>query len=126
MDVTLLSDVARAVASVIEQPDETNNRYVYINTLLASQSDILSTLEQQRGGFGVSHVGAAEACAEGTAKLKKGDFSGLRDSLLGALCSGVKDANGEGKDNKLLLGQETRPLADLEGVIRTILKEKDL
>ncbi|KAG8528164.1 uncharacterized protein KY384_007081 [Bacidia gigantensis] len=123
MDVTLLSDVGKAVASILsDHPTETKNQYVYINTFLTSQNSVLKPLEKESGKFEISHAGAKEANEEGTARIKKGDFGGVKDSLMGRMASGKDGINGEGKHNELLLGRGTRGLEDLDGVVGDITR----
>ena len=124
MDVTLLSDVGDAVAAILKHPEETANRYVYINTFYTSQSTILTTLEKQLGKFEFSSVGAFEANAEGTARIRQGDYGGVKDSLMGMMASGADGVNGEGKDNELLLGRKTREVKELDSVIARSLQNE--
>ena len=122
LDLTVLSDVGEAVKAILERPFETENRYVHVNTFYTSQSKILEILENQLGRFEVSRVKAQNANKEGSARIKRGDFGGVKDSLMGVMASGLSGVNGEGKDNVMLLGRVTRDTRELEEFMRKIVK----
>lgn len=122
LDLTVLSDVGEAVRGILERPDETKNRYVHVNTFCTSQSKILGILEDQLGRFEVSRVKAQDANKEGSARIKRGDMGGVKDSLMGVMASGLNGVNGEGKDNLMLLGRVTRDARELEDYMRKIVK----
>ena len=128
MDLTLLSDIARAVIGILNHAKETQNRYVYINTFFTSPAIILSVLEKQIGQTFEREVKDAErANQEGSEAVAKGDFGGARDMLMGMIAGADESVvNGYGKDNELLLGHGTRPEGELEEVVGRILKGKDV
>ena len=123
-DLTLLSDVGKAVASTLaDRSAETENRYVHVNTFFASQNSILAALTSLLGEFEVSRVGAQKANESGTARIKNFDFGGAKDSLMGMMASGINGVNGKGKDNELLLGRRTREVRELEKVVEGAVRE---
>ena len=121
-DMSPLTDVANAVVGVLTHPEETKNRYVHINTFYTSQAKTLEALEKELGSFQVSTVGAKEANEEGAARIKKGDFGGIKDSLMGFMAGGEEGGNGEGVDNELVLGRATKDEGELGAVVAKYLK----
>ncbi|KAL6718002.1 hypothetical protein ACLMJK_004087 [Lecanora helva] len=128
LDLTLLSDIARAVVGILKHPLETKNRRVNINTLFTSPSVILSVLEKQIGQtFDRQLKDADSANKEGREAVERGDMSGARDMMMGLMSGGAEEmVNGYGKDNDLLLGHGTRSDEYLEEIVRAVLQGADL
>lgn len=124
MDLTLLSDIARAVIGILKHPKETENRYVCINTFFTSPAAILSVLEKQIGQTFEREIRDAESAnREGREAVERGDLSGSRDMMMGLMAGAEEGAvNGYGNDNDLLLGHGTRPEGEMEEVVRRVLK----
>jgi hypothetical protein len=75
---TNLSQVGNAVVAVLSKPEETANKFIYIDSFTATQNEILSELEKATGEkWKVTESTTEEAKAEGKASFAKGDFSGL-------------------------------------------------
>lgn len=116
VNMTLLSTVGQAVASVLQHPAETANRYIYVQTAMGTQNDLLAALEKSTGKkWTVNKVSSAEARKEGGEKLSKGDMSGIVPSITGGIYSGEKGTNYDetrGLDNDLL-GLKQEPLEEV-------------
>ena len=128
LDLTLLSDAARAVVGIFKHPKETENRNVYVNTFLSSPAAILSVIEKQTGQTFEKELKDAEtANREGREAVEKGDLSGFRDMMMG-LMAGAEEGvvNGYGKDNELLLGHGTRTEEEMEEAVRKVLKGEEI
>ncbi|KAL8777090.1 MAG: hypothetical protein Q9203_002899 [Teloschistes exilis] len=116
VNMTLLSTVGQAVASVLQHPAETANRYIYVQTAMGTQNDLLAALEKSTGKkWTINKVSSAEARKEGGEKLSKGDMSGIVPSITGGIYSGEKGTNYDetrGLDNDLL-GLKQEPLEEV-------------
>ncbi|KAL8770505.1 MAG: hypothetical protein Q9209_003760 [Squamulea sp. 1 TL-2023] len=113
---TKLSDIAQSVVSILSKPEETANKFVFIQNIKANQNQILEALEKSTGkSWTVTKRSATEARQIGGEKLSKGDMSGIPDMIVGGLYSGepaVDYAATRGLDNDLL-GLKEIPLQEL-------------
>lgn len=116
MNATILSDVGRAVVGILSHPDETANRYVYVQTVKFTQNQLLAALEKSTGKkWTVNKRSCAEARQTGGEKLAKGDMSGVQDSILGGMYTGEPAVDYE-QTRKLdndLVGVKQAPLQEL-------------
>ena len=101
--MSLLSDIGKATASVLEHASETVNRYVYVNSFFVSQNEILAAFEKASGSkWEISRASAAQTNKIGKEKLLQGDFSGFVPAIQGMLFGGHEWVHHRGADNKLL------------------------
>ncbi|KAJ4252839.1 hypothetical protein NW762_010745 [Fusarium torreyae] len=69
--------LARAVVSILEHPQETTNRYLYVYSVETTQNEILAALEEAtRAKWTVNSTSTNQQIAEAREKLGAGDFSG--------------------------------------------------
>ncbi|GLB07064.1 hypothetical protein AtubIFM57258_002385 [Aspergillus tubingensis] len=69
--------LGKAVLSVVLQPEETKNRFLYIASIETTHNEVLKTLEDVTGSrWTVTETTTDEQVAEGLKKLGAGDFSG--------------------------------------------------
>jgi hypothetical protein len=69
--------LARAIISTLQHPEETRNRYLYIYSVITTQNEILHYLEQATGGkWNVERTSTDAEVAEARKRLSAGDFSG--------------------------------------------------
>ena len=119
---TLLATTGLATAAILDIPAETANRYVFINSLRATQNDILSALQTvTHQEWKVQHTTCEEQSRIGKEKLGKGEWSGIGQAIMGASYSGGKYDFAEGRvlDNELL----GLPMDDdLERTVERIVK----
>lgn len=76
---TLTDDdqLGRAVIAVLDRPDQTANKNVYVASFETSQKEILTALEKATATkWTVTDTTAEKEVAEATEKIGKGDFSG--------------------------------------------------
>lgn len=70
-------DFGRAVVSILQHPVETANKYLYVETVAVSQTDILKSLEAATSqSWEVEHVETAELVTAGQQLVAAGDFTG--------------------------------------------------
>lgn len=63
--------------SVLEHPQETSNRYLYVYSVETTQNEILKSLEKATGAKWLVHATSTDQeVAEAYEKLGAGDFSG--------------------------------------------------
>ena len=73
-----LSTVGLAVKNALLHPNETANRYLYIESLTVSQSEIVASLEKATGKpWEREQVDAEEMKRSGLEKMSKGDHSSV-------------------------------------------------
>ena len=124
---TLLSDIGKAVVGVLLHPSETTNRYVSVNTFVASQNTILSALRDATGKeWTVDHIDPEQANADGNARFARGDYSGAAPAIMGFVMQGHEWAEQGGKDNRLLLGRGTRSEGELKEVVAKIVRGEEV
>lgn len=71
-------DLGQAVVSILQHPAETVNRYLYMQTLVTSQNEILRSLEKVSGKeWSVEEVKTDEQIALGRDMVAQGDFTGM-------------------------------------------------
>ncbi|KAL8716756.1 MAG: hypothetical protein Q9225_005948 [Loekoesia sp. 1 TL-2023] len=116
VNYTTLSTIGQSIASILSHPAETANRFICIQSIKASQNDMLAALEKSSGKkWTVNKRSSAEARQTGGEKLGKGDMSGMMDMIVGAIYCGDPEANYDetrGLDNDLL-GLKQESLEDL-------------
>ncbi|KAG0633188.1 hypothetical protein HOY80DRAFT_656103 [Tuber brumale] len=79
---TTLSDVGQSVVGVLTHPEETKDRYVFVQSALTTQNKLLAAAEEAAGEkFAVVHQNTEEVEREGNEKIAKGDFSGFIDLI---------------------------------------------
>ena len=75
---TALSAVGLAVKNALLLPNETANKYLYIESLTVSQSEVVASLEKATGHpWEREQVDAEEMKRSGLEKMSKGDHSGV-------------------------------------------------
>ena len=115
-----LPTIAKATLAMLEQADETKNKYVYISSLHICQNDILKAVEKIDGQkWTVTHITSEELIAQGKRRIADGDKMGATD-LVGGGALG-KAALGDSRpwglwDEKLGL-----PKVELEEAVRELL-----
>ncbi|KAL8684750.1 MAG: hypothetical protein Q9224_006153 [Gallowayella concinna] len=94
VNATNLSDVAQSIVSILSNPEDTANKFIYIQTVKATQNQILAALEKSTGKkWTVNKRSAAEARQSGGEKLGKGDMSGIPDLITGGIYGGEPAAD---------------------------------
>ncbi|KNG81758.1 NmrA-like family protein [Aspergillus nomiae NRRL 13137] len=80
--------LGQAVVSVLQHPQETSNKYLYIASVETTQNEILAALEEATGAkWSVKATTTEDQVDEGFKKLGAGDFSGAFQ-LVRATCYG--------------------------------------
>lgn len=94
-NLTKLSTIGAAVASILKHPSTTRNKHIYISDYNNTQLDILAALEKATGGkkWTVTHKSTDETRKEGFDKLSKGDYSGIVLLIIAMVYSGDPEAD---------------------------------
>jgi hypothetical protein len=80
------ADLGKAVTSILLNPAETANKFVYISSLTASQNEILKALEKATTAeWKVNNVNTEQQLSSAQAALGSGDFNGAF-TLVKATC----------------------------------------
>ncbi|KAI4213932.1 MAG: hypothetical protein LQ351_003627 [Letrouitia transgressa] len=91
---TVLPTIGKAVDGVLSHPGETANKTVFVQSFTTTQNEILAALEKATGKkWAVTNLSAEKTRQEGLEKLGKGDFSGIGDTIVGAVYSGNEGSN---------------------------------
>lgn len=108
--------IAKAVVKVLERPDETANKLLYIQSFRVSQNEVLAALEKVTGDkFEIIHQKSEERLKELRPKMLEGDFHATEETVG---IWGLVAADWEGRVANDLLGLEEE---DLEETIRKAL-----
>jgi hypothetical protein len=118
---TTISQIARAIVSVLQKPAETANKYFLVTSFNTTQNQILDAAERVTGQkFEVKKVDAEAWKKEGLEIVQKGDFRGF-----GRLWGWFLWKEGEGHfgpGNGIMTGNRSLqlPQEDMEVVIKEI------
>jgi hypothetical protein len=116
-----LHTIALALVKVLEKPDDSKNRYVYLSGLQTTQKQILEAAEKVTGEkWTVNHKTTQELVEEGNAKIKTGDYLGIV-ALIQAVTFGAKDELGNFESEGLWNEKLGLPKDDLETSIRAVI-----
>ena len=120
---SMLDAVGQATVGILTHPAETADRYVFINSIRATQNDILKALENVTGErWNIKRTICEEESRLGREMMEKGDWSGVGHAIMGASYSGGKYdfAQGRELDNQLL---GVPHVEDLEKTVKLIVSE---
>ncbi|KAL8960164.1 MAG: hypothetical protein Q9183_005511 [Haloplaca sp. 2 TL-2023] len=116
VNYTTMSTIGQSIVSILEHSTETANKFVYIQSVRATQNEILAAFEKSTGKeWTKKQRSTDEAKKAGYEKLEKGDFSGLMDIIPASIFKGEKEAlydETRGLDNKML-GLKEESLGEL-------------
>ncbi|KAJ4007569.1 hypothetical protein NW752_010234 [Fusarium irregulare] len=116
--------IGKAVAAILQKPEETANKYLNIAGVTTTQNEVLKIVEKLTGDkFEVTHVSSAESEKIGDEKLAKGDYSAFGNYLEQFLFADGSGNGLKGDENAIgLLGLEEE---NLEEVVKGVLAEMD-
>jgi uncharacterized protein YbjT (DUF2867 family) len=121
---TNLHTVALALVKVLEKPEDSKNRYIYLSGFQISQKQILEAAEKVTGEkWTVNHETANRLLEEGNAKIKTGDYSGIL-LLIQGITFGAKDELGKIEPEALWNEKLGLPKDDLEKSVRAVFNGK--
>ena len=90
-DLTLLPTVGKAIVGILQHPDETASRCIFINSYHTSQNEILTALEKVTGEkWAVQKTNREEEGKRGREMLAKHDFAGFLPALCAYEFSGAE------------------------------------
>lgn len=83
VNTTTLDQAARAIVSVLQKPEETKNRHVYVSSFAITGSQLLKAYEDILGGekFKVTHASTEELEKNAKERLGKGDQTAVYDLI---------------------------------------------
>ncbi|KAI9044685.1 aromatic alcohol reductase [Aspergillus affinis] len=119
---TTLSTVGKALASMLENPDETENKHVFVSSFNVSQQDILEVVEKVDGQkWTLTHTTSEEVIANGRKRLASGDFAGIMDLTRGGAFGkpGLGDSRQHGQ---LWNDRMGLPKENIESAVRDVLQ----
>lgn len=115
---TNVRTIGLAVASILQHPTETANRYLNIASFTTTQNKILSILEEETGEkWTVTNAKTDDSFKLAEEKLAKGDYSAFGDYLKKHL---FKDGEGH-SDAPLANAELGLPKDDLRETIKAVL-----
>lgn len=70
-----MSDIGKAVVGVLQHPDETKNRAVYVQSACLSQNELLDMAKKTKPGFSpnIKQMSTSQLEGEAYAKLERGE-----------------------------------------------------
>jgi nucleoside-diphosphate-sugar epimerase len=120
---TTIPTIAQAVVGVLEHPEESKNRAVYVHDIAISQNKILEIAKKidPTATWEPVHVSTAALRAQADESLKKGDYSALVKYIFSAIfAEGYGGDLSQKLDNKLF-GIKGKTEADVEAILRPLL-----
>lgn len=114
------AQIGKATAAILQKPEETKNRFVYIQSFRINQNQLLKAFEKQTGqSWNVKKYDSSEYVKERKAKADSGDKSAVED-LVWVL--GTLEADWESRDEYAngLLGLQQENIDD---VVARIVKD---
>lgn len=123
---TTMATNGEAIARLLSLPrsklDSYANRFVYVSSFLASQNDILASVQRVTGtkpeDWDIGHKTAQEYIQEGKDMIAKGNLMGSRNVLMGLLVT-----NGNGNYESKIINKELGlPVEDMDEVVKTALQ----
>jgi uncharacterized protein YbjT (DUF2867 family) len=106
---TTLSDIGKAVAGVLNKPEETKNRVLYVQSAAVSQNQILAIAQKKNPGFKpeIVNVKTEDVLESCLATFGKGPGPGFVDALQGLIAVAIFSESysnlwSEKNDNELL------------------------
>lgn len=120
--MTLLSDIGKAVVGVLQHPDQTKNRAVYVQSACVSQNDLLNIAKKVKPGFEpkVKEMSTAEFERGAYGKSEEGEHAGndMMDFVfISVYGEGYKSDWSDGNDDDLF-GIRKLDEKGLEDVVR--------
>lgn len=109
--------IGKAIAAVLQHPEQTVNRYISVASFNPTQNQVLEIVERLTGEkWTVNHLATAEQQQIGSAKLSKGDYSAFSNFLRKRVYEDGAGLAVQGPDSALdILGLEGEDLeASLE------------
>ena len=117
-----LATIGQAVKNALLIPEQTANKYLFIDSFTVSQNQVLASFEKATGTkWEVTHVDAEEQKKSGFEKMSKGDFSGAMSLIRYINCVSGHGGNYieyQESANELL----SLPKRTLDEVVAEILK----
>ena len=123
---TTLKSVGQAVVGVLEHPDETKNRAVYVQDLVTSQNKILALAKkiapEKTKSWEPVPTSLTPLKSASDAALAKGDHSVLGEYIFVAIFGEGYGGRFEKLDNELLGVAGDKTDADIEAILTPLLK----
>lgn len=119
---TTLSDIGQSVAGILAHPEDTKNRYVFVQSTLVTQNKLLAVAEKATGEkFTVEHQSTEELEKQGNEKIAKGEFSGFVDLIKRGIWGVGYGADFSDKLDNEILGVKVLDDAGVEGVVKGVV-----
>ncbi|KAK5675704.1 hypothetical protein LTS10_011804 [Elasticomyces elasticus] len=122
--LSLISDIGKAVVGVLQHPEETKNRTVYVQSAALSQNQILNVVKKHKAGGDVERIDTDELLQEGYSLLKKGRAdigTAMFDFILVSIFDKEYGNNWSEKNDNALLGIRELTADEVEKQIVSVL-----
>lgn len=107
---------------MLQHPEETSNKYIYVHSFTVTQNEILAALEKATGTkWDVQHATVEATLVKGKEMLAKGDKSGAI-LLLQACFMGEGYGSDFGRDERLANEMLGLPVQGLEESVRRVVE----
>lgn len=118
---TLLSDIGKAVVGVLQHPEETKNRAVYVQSACVSQTELLDLAKKIKPGFSanIKRMSTAQLESEAYTKLEKEEDveNTMMDFVFGSAFGESYANNWSEKNDNELFGIKELSAEELEAVV---------
>ena len=114
------AQIGHAIASVLQNPLETANKYLFITSWITTQNQVLEAAESATGSkWQVNHVTSEQRHKDGVELLSKGNFTGI-GNMWNVWCN--TDGKGHAmEEGALANGMLGLPKEDMEAVIKGVM-----
>ena len=104
--MTNMDRIGEAIARILQKPEETKNKHVFIQSFLVTQNQLIQALEKQLGGkrFEVTKIDNKKLLAESSAKLRSDphDVPAIANTIFAYIVSHGNNSLNPGYGNALL------------------------
>jgi len=119
---TILSDIGQAIVGILTHPEETKNRYVFVQSAVVTQNKLLAAAEKATGEkFVIEHQNTEEVEKAGNEKIAKGDFSGFVDLIRRCVWGEGYGSDYSDKLDNEILGVKVLDDAGVEAVVKGVV-----
>ena len=124
ISTTRLSDIGRAIVGILQNPSETANKPIYIQSTCTSQKQLMELAERGLGRSYKTTIVSTEQMEKGALdKIKQGDMSGMRTLLVRAIFAPEYGCNFKGRLANETVGVKELTPSELEALVQKIIQQ---
>lgn len=123
-EATNVRQIGRAVAGILKHPEETKNKYIYVNSFTVTQNQVLAAIEKTSGKkLQVSRMTTEDLQNEGHRNAEKGNMNLAFPQVVTAVVYGYGGMNNYSANREMANKLLGLPEESLEKTIEEVVKE---